>query len=100
MGYASNHWQALTRFLEDGRPPLDNNAAERALRPIAVGRKNWLFAGSVRGGEAAAIALSFIESARLHSLNPYENLRDVLTRLPSAKAIDLDALLPDAWQSR
>lgn len=100
MGYASNHWQALTRFLEDGRLPLDNNAAERALRPLAVGRKNWLFAGSVRGGEAAAVVLSFIESARLHGLNPYEYLRDVLSRLPSAKDTDLDALLPDAWQPR
>ncbi len=100
MGYAANHWQALTRFLEDGRLPLDNNAAERALRPIAVGRKNWLFAGSVRGGVAAAIVLSFIESAKLHGLNPYEYLRDVLTRLPSAKAADLDDLLPDAWQPR
>ncbi len=100
MAYAANHWQALTRFLEDGRLPLDNNAAERALRPIALGRKNWLFAGSVRGGEAAAIVLSFIESAKLLGLNPYEYLRDVLTRLPSAKAKDLDALLPDAWQPR
>lgn len=100
MGYAANHWQALTRFLEDGRLPLDNNAAERALRPIAVGRKNWLFAGSVRGGEAAAIVLSFIESAKLHGLNPFQYLRDVLTRLPSAKAADLDSLLPDAWQPR
>ena len=98
MGYAANHWQALTRFLDDGRLPLDNNAAERALRPIAVGRKNWLFAGSERGGEAAAIVLSFIESAKLHGLNPYAYLRDLLTRLPSAKPADLDSLLPDAWQ--
>lgn len=98
MGYAANHWQALTRFLDDGRLPLDNNAAERALRPIAVGRKNWLFAGSERGGEAAAIVLSFIESAKLHGLNPYAYLRDLLTRLPSAKHADLDNLLPDAWQ--
>jgi transposase len=100
MGYAANHWQALTRFLDDGRLPLDNNAAERALRPIAVGRKNWLFAGSVRGGEAAAIVLSFIESAKLHGLNPYAYLRDVLTRLPQAKARDLDPLLPHLWQPR
>lgn len=97
MGYATNHWQALTRFLEDGRLPLDNNAAERALRPIAVGRKNWLFAGSERGGEATAIALSLIESAKLHRINPYEYLRDVLTRLPAAKTTDLDALLPGNW---
>lgn len=100
MGYASNHWRALTRFLEDGRLPLDNNAAERALRPIAVGRKNWLFAGSVRGGEAAAIALSFIESAKLHGLNPHAYLRDVLTRLPSARPSDLDDLLPHRWRPR
>lgn len=100
MGYATNHWRALTRFLDDGRLPLDNNAAERALRPVAVGRKNWLFAGSVRGGEAAAIALSFIESAKLHDLNPYAYLRDVLTRLPQARARDLDSLLPHLWQPR
>lgn len=100
MGYAANHWQALIRFLDDGRLPLDNNAAERALRPIALGRKNWLFAGSVRGGEAAAIALSFIESAKLHGLNPHAYLRDVLTRLPAAKAADLDSLLPNLWQPR
>lgn len=100
MGYAANHWQALTRFLDDGRLPLDNNAAERALRPIALGRKNWLFAGSVRGGEAAAIVLSFVESAKLHQINPYAYLRDVLTRLPSAKAADLDSLLPNLWQPR
>ena len=100
MAYATNHWQALRCFLEDGRLPLDNNAAERALRPIALGRKNWLFAGSVRGGEAAAIVLSFIESAKLHDLNPYAYLRDVLTRLPSAKSRDLDSLLPHLWQPR
>jgi transposase len=100
MGYATNHWQALTRFLDDGRLPLDNNAAERALRPIAVGRKNWLFAGSTRGGEAAAIVLSFVESAKLHGLNPYAYLRDVLTRLPAARATDLGPLLPNLWQPR
>jgi transposase len=100
FGYAANHWQALTRFLDDGRLPLDNNAAERALRPIAVGRKNWLFAGSTRGGEAAAIVLSFVESAKLHGINPFQYLRDVLTRLPSARAADLDALLPNFWQLR
>ncbi|MCZ2128621.1 MAG: IS66 family transposase [Anaerolineales bacterium] len=100
FGYAANHWAALTRFLDDGRLPLDNNAAERALRPIAVGRKNWLFAGSVRGGEAAAIVLSFVESAKLHDLNPFHYLRDVLTRLPSAKARELDSLLPHLWKPR
>lgn len=100
FGYVLNQWQALTRFLEDGRLPLDNNAAERALRPIALGRKNWLFAGSVRGGEAAAIVLSFVQSAKLQDKNPYAYLKDVLTRLPSAKAADLDGLLPHLWQPR
>lgn len=100
FAYAGNHWQALTRFLDDGRLPLDNNAAERALRPVALGRKNWLFAGSTKGGEAAAIVLSFVESAKLHQLNPYVYLRDVLTRLPAARASDLDSLLPHLWQPR
>ena len=63
-------------------------------------RKNWLFAGSTRGGEAAAIVLSFIESAKLHDLNPFQYLRDVLIRLPSAKTRDLDSLLPHLWQPR
>ena len=97
-GYCANHWVALTRHLQDGRLPLTNNAAERAMRPIAVGRGNWLFAGSVRGGQAAAIALSFIESCKLQQKNPYAYLREVLTRLPSARAKDLDALLPHLWQ--
>ena len=97
-GYCANHWGALTRHLEDGRLPLTNKAAERAMRPIALGRNNWLFAGSVRGGQAAAIALSFIESCKLHQKNPYAYLCDVLTRLPSARAKDLDALLPHLWQ--
>lgn len=98
MGYTLNQWGALTRFLEDGRLPLDNNAAERALRLIALGRKNWLFAGSVRGGKAAAVIMSLTQSAKLQGKNPFAYLKDVLTRLPSAKAKDLDALLPHLWQ--
>lgn len=98
MGYTLNQWGALTRFLDDGRLPLDNNAAERALRPIALGRKNWLFAGSVRGGQAAAVILSLVQSAKLQGQNPFAYLKDVLTRLPSTKARDLDALLPHLWR--
>jgi len=98
MGYVLKQWDALTRFLDDGRLPLDNNAAERALRPIALGRKNWLFAGSVRGGEAAAVILSLVESAKLQGKNPFAYLKAVLERLPSAKAQDLDSLLPHLWQ--
>ena len=98
MGCTLNQWTALTRFLEGGRLPLDNNAAERTLRPIALGRKNWLFAGSLRGGKAAAVILSLLQSVKLQGKNPFDYLKDVLTRLPSSKAEDLDALLPHNWQ--
>lgn len=99
MAYTLGNWHALIRHLEDGRIPLDNNAAERALRPIAVGRGNWLFTGSVRGGQAAAVLLSLVHSARLCGHNPYAYLKDLLTRYPSAKADDLDDLLPHRWQA-
>ncbi|MGQ5525793.1 transposase domain-containing protein, partial [Chitinimonas sp. PSY-7] len=69
----------------------------QALRPIAVGRGNWLFTGSVRGGQAAAVLLSLVHSCRLRDVNPYAYLKDVLTRYPSAKPADLDHLLPHRW---
>lgn len=97
IGYAQNQWEPLTRFLDDGRIEIDNNAAERALRPIAVGRKNWLFAGSERGGRAAATFFTLLESARRNGLNPHEYLTDVLTRLPSHPINRIDDLLPDRW---
>ena len=100
MGYALRNWPALLRHLEDGRLALDNNAAERALRPLAVGRNNWLFAGSVRGGKAAAVLLSLVQSCKLLGLNPYTYLKDVLARYPAAKAHELDDLLPHRWQLR
>lgn len=99
MGNAVNHCGAFTRFFDDGRLPLANDVAERTMRPIAVGRGNWLFAGSVRGGKAVAIVRSFVESAKLHGLNPFRYLRDVLTRLPSPHNANLDSLLPHLWQT-
>ena len=99
IGYAQNQWPALTRFLDDGRVELDNNAAERALRPVAVGRKNWLFAGSERGGRAAATFFTLIESARRNGLNPFDYLRDILGRLPSHPINRITDLLPDRWKS-
>ena len=98
IGYAQNQWEPLTRFLDDGRIEIDNNAAERALRPIAVGRKNWLFAGSERGGRAAATFFTLLESARRNGLNPHAYLTDVLTRLPSHPINHIDDLLPDRWK--
>jgi len=98
IGYSLNHWKALTRYLEDGRLEIDNNAVERAIRPVAQGRANWLFVASERGGHAAAALYSLIESAKANGHNPYAYLRDVLTRLPVTKAKDIDALLPHLWR--
>ncbi|ORE91675.1 transposase [Stappia sp. 22II-S9-Z10] len=92
--YALTRWQALGRYLGDGRIEIDNNAAERAIRPIALGRKNWLFAGSDRGGERAAGILSLIETARLNGLDPERYLRDVLTRIADHPINRIADLLP------
>lgn len=97
IGYVRNHWPALNRYLDDGRCVLDNNAAERALRVVAVGRKNWLFAGSERGGRAAVIFYTLIESAKRNGHNPRVYLEDILRRLPSTLDKDLPTLLPHRW---
>jgi transposase len=90
-------WTAFTRFLEDGRICLTNNAAERALRGVALGRKSWLFAGSDRGGERAAIMYTLIQTARLNDVDPQAWLADVLARINDHKIADLAALLPWRW---
>ena len=100
IGYTLNHWTALNRYLDDGRLEIDNNAIERAIRPVATGRHNWLFVASQRGGHATAALFSLIESAKANGLNPYAYLRDVLTRLPVTKAKDIDSLLPHVWQPK
>jgi transposase len=88
----------FTRFLADGRICLSNNAAERALRGIALGRKSWLFAGSDRGGERAAVMLTLIHTAKLNGIDPKAWLADVLTRIADHKIADLAALLPWNWR--
>ena len=98
INYVLKNWGAFTRYLEDGRIAIDNNAAERALRPITLGRKNWLFAGSNRGGDACAIAMSLIATAKAHGHDPLAYLTDVLARLPGSSSKDLDALLPMHWK--
>jgi transposase len=95
--YALRQWDALTRYLDDPALDLDNNEAERALRGIAVGRKNYLFMGSDRGGRAAAFFYSLIQSAKRHGLDPFRYLRDLFYRLPGLPLNDLDQLLPDHW---
>ncbi len=96
--YTLDNWDALSIYTTDPRLPIDNNAVERAIRPVAVGRKNWLFAGSERGGNAAAIFFTLIDSARGAGLNPYSSLRDLLTRIGEHPINRIDDLLPDRWQ--
>ena len=92
--YALSRWTALARYLDDGTIEIDNNAAERAIRPIALGRKNWLFAGSDNGGDRAASIASLIGTARLNGLDPQAYLRDVLTRIADHPVNRIDELLP------
>jgi hypothetical protein len=97
MRYALKRWDAFTLFLEDGRIAIDNNPAERAIRPVAIGRKNWLFAGSDAGGETLADAMTIIETAKLSGLNPEAYLTDVLARINDHIVTRLDELLPWNW---
>ena len=99
MRYTLNHWQALTRFAGDGRIEIDNNAAERSIRAIALGRKNWLFAGSDKGGERAAAVYSLIETAKLNGMDPEAYLRDVLTRIADHPINRVAEFLPWNWQA-
>ncbi|HHL9234031.1 TPA: IS66 family transposase [Escherichia coli] len=92
--YALKRWAALTTYLDDGRVPVDNNRCEQIMRPVAQGRKSWLFAGSLRGGERMAELLTLLHTARLNGLKPVAWLRDVLEKLPSWPASRLDELLP------
>jgi hypothetical protein len=96
--YMLKRWPAFARFLEDGRVCLSNNAAERALRGIALGRKSWLFAGSDRGGQRAAVMYSLIITAKMNGIDPQAWLADVLSRLADHPASRIDELMPWNWQ--
>jgi transposase len=100
MDYLLKRWPAFTRFLDDGRICLSNNAAERALRGIALGRKSWLFAGSDRGGQRAAAMYSLIVTAKLNGVDPQAWLADALARIAEHPARHIDELLPWNWQPR
>src|ERR1700716_1580261 len=100
MDYLLKRWTAFTRFLDDGRICLSNNAAERALRGIALGRKSWLFAGSDRGGQRTAAMYSLIVTAKLNNIDPQAWLADVLARIAEQPAHRIDDLLPWNWQPR
>jgi transposase len=98
VDYALNQRQALYRYLEDGRLKPDNNIAENAIRPLALGRKNWLFAASERGARATALFLGLIQSCKAYRVNPWEYLDDLLRRVMSHPVHRLRELLPDQWK--
>lgn len=93
LDYSLKRWIALTRYINDGAVPIDNNWCENQIRPRAIGRSNWLFAGSLRSGKRAAAIMSLIQSARLNGHDPYAYLKDVLTRLPTQRASEAAELL-------
>ncbi|WP_047197276.1 IS66 family transposase [Caldimonas brevitalea] len=97
IDYSLNRCVALTRFLDDGDLPIDNNWVENQIRPIALGRSNWLFAGSLRAGKRAATVMSLLHSARINGHEPYAYMCDVLERLPLQPASRIDELLPHRW---
>lgn len=98
LDYSLKRWGALTRYLDDGSVPIDNNRVENQIRPWALGRSNWLFAGSLRSGQRAAAIMSLIQSAKLNDHDPYAYLKDVLTRLPTQKNNSIEELLPHNWK--
>jgi transposase len=91
---------SLTRYIDNGDLPADNNGVENQIRPIAIGRNNWLFAGSLRAGKRAAAVMSLIHSARMNGHEPHAYLRDVLERLPTYPASRIEELLPHRWTGR
>jgi transposase len=97
INYTLSNWDALNRYCEDGRLDIDNNEAEREIRRIAVGRKNWMFAGSDRGGHTAGILYSICASASRHGLDPWLYIRDLLVRVAIDRMSDIEQLLPDKW---
>jgi hypothetical protein len=98
--YTLNQWKALLYYLQDGAVDIDNNTAENAERPIALGRKNWLFLGNDAGGERAAILYSLVECCKRHDVDPWLYLRDVLVRIETQPPGTLRELLPDRWKLR
>ena len=98
IDYSLGRWQALVRYLYDGNLPIDNNWLENRIRPIALGRTNWLFAGSLRAGKRAAAVMSLVQSAKLNGHDPYRYLKDVLERLPTLPNSRIEELLPHRWR--
>ncbi len=97
ISYTLNRWPALLVYLEHPFVEISNNASERSIKPLVLSRRNWLFAGSEEGGHTAATIMSIVETCKRLSINPFEYMKDVLTRFPSAKTSQIDDFLPDRW---
>jgi hypothetical protein len=100
IDYALKRWEALTRFVDDGSLEIDNNLIENAIRPSALGKKNWLFIGHPTAGERSAVIYTLLGSCRRHGLNPFDYLKDLFTRLPSAKITEIKQFTPSEWAER
>ena len=98
IDYSLKRWKALTHYIDDGDVPISNNWVENQIRPIALGRGNWLFAGSLRAGKRAAAIMSLVHSAKMNGHDPYAYLKDVLERLPTQPASRVGELLPHRWK--
>jgi transposase len=99
LRYSLTLWTALNRFTEDGRLEMTNNAAERAIRPLTLGRRNWTFLGSDTGGDRAAVFYTLIQTCKLNGINPEAYLSDVIGRIADLPAKRIDELLPWNWQT-
>lgn len=97
INYSLERWGPLMHYLSDGAVPIDNNWVENQIRPIALGKKNWLFAGSLRAGQRAAAVMSLLHSARLNGHDAHAYMKDVLDRLPTLPASRISELLPHRW---
>jgi hypothetical protein len=100
IDYTLGQWPTLTIFLADGRVEIDNNLVENAIRPTAIGKKNWLFIGAAEAGERSAIVYTIVESCRRREIDPFAYLRDVLTRLPSITNHQIGQATPEAWAKK
>jgi hypothetical protein len=97
IDYALKRWEALTRFVEDGTLEIDSNFIENAIRPSALGKKNWLFVGYPEADERSAVIYTLLGSCRQHGIKPFVYLKDLFTRLPAAKITQIKEFTPAAW---
>jgi hypothetical protein len=97
IDYTLKRWTALNQFVEDGTLEIDNNLIENAIRPSALGKKNWMFIGHPEAGERSAVIYTLLGSCRRHGINPFDYLKDLFTRLPAAKITQIQNFTPMAW---